>query len=89
MLQAFSVTKDRYATFRVKSDADVRAALYLNVSNYNDNYFFDEAFELYVNGKRLTSGVVMPSGKTQWTEYDLIRIGLIDLQANELLSFPI
>ncbi len=75
--------KDRYATFRVKSDADVRAALYLNVSNYNDNYFFDEAFELYINGKRLTSGVVMPSGKTQWTEYDLIRIGLIDLQANE------
>ncbi len=75
--------KDRYATFRVKSDADVRAALYLNVSNYNDNYFFDEAFELYVNGKRLTSGVVMPSGKTQWTEYDIIRIGLIDLQANE------
>jgi hypothetical protein len=75
---------DRYATFRVKSDADVRAALYLNVSNYNEKYyFFNEAFELYINGKRLTSGVVMPSGKTQWTEYDLIRIGLIDLQANE------
>ncbi len=74
---------DRYAAFRVKSDADTRAALYLNVSNYNEKYFFDEAFELYINGKRLTSGVVMPNGKTQWTEYDLIRIGLIDLQANE------
>ena len=74
---------DRYATFRVKSDADTRAALYLNVSNYNEKYFFDEAFDLYINGKRLSSGVVMPSGRAQWTDYDLIRIGLIGLDANE------
>ena len=74
----------RFATFTVKATEDTRAALWLNVSNLNDVgiKFFDDAFELYVGEQLMQSDAVMPRGRAQWTDYDYIRLGEIELSAN-------
>ncbi len=73
--------KGRFAVFTVSADADCTAALYLNVSNLNADKAFCDAFDLYVNGRSVTSYVAMPRGKAQWTDYDHIKLELVEFGA--------
>lgn len=78
-----------FVAFEAVADADVRAAAYIEVCHRPIKQQLGEAFELYIDGKPIASYSFMPSSGTEWSQYDYVRLDMIEFRAGKPVQIAV